>query len=248
MPSTWFLGDIHGCAEELAELLEKLSLGSEDRVISLGDLYHRGPDPHGVANLLAGLPNFELILGNHELVMLRRAFMLPQPPDWKVPPVDGGAGGFTGSELAGDGRTPILNVDPERSTDLLRILERGTFWLRGQIQAGPFETQPWLAVHAGVIPGQPPEHTQPLDLTHVRRLGRGKRAPFWYEVHHGPEMVIFGHTPSPMPRRQEHRGRLVAHGLDTGCVYGGALTAWRIEDDNYEVVPAKRRWVDEMER
>ena len=246
MASTWFLGDIHGCAEELAELLGKISLGPDDRIISLGDLYHRGPDPHGVVDLLIDLPNFELILGNHELVLLHRARMMPQSPEQKIQVLAEGAGGFTAPELAGDGGTPIRNVDPNRSIELLSLLEMGTFWKRGQSDVGPFAHQPWLAVHAGVVPGLSPEQTPLMELTHVRKIGRGRRAQFWYETHRGPELVIFGHTPSKIPRRQELGGRLLAHGIDTACVYGGCLTAWRIEDDEYEVVPAKKKWADEM--
>ena len=49
MSSTWVVGDIHGCAEELAELVDAIALQPEDRFLSVGDLYHRGPDPLGVA-------------------------------------------------------------------------------------------------------------------------------------------------------------------------------------------------------
>ena len=57
---TWVVGDIHGCAEELAKLLEEIKLGPEDRFISVGDLYHRGPDPVGVVDILNAIPNTRL--------------------------------------------------------------------------------------------------------------------------------------------------------------------------------------------
>jgi len=246
MTSTWFLGDIHGCAEELAELLEKIAPGPDDRVISLGDLYHRGPDPHGVASLLDDLPNFELVLGNHELVLLRRAGLMPRGTDRKILSLAEDATGYDAHDFRGDGGTTVRNIDPEKSADLLRLLECGAFWLRGQAEVGPFAGQPWIAVHAGILPGQKPEDTPPMELTHVRKIGRWWKKCFWYEIYRGPEMVIFGHTTSPIPRRQEWGGRLVAHGLDTACVYGGCLTAWKIEEDEYEVVPAKRRWAEEI--
>lgn len=242
MSSTWFIGDIHGCAEELAELLDLLSPSAEDRIIALGDLYHRGPDPLGVADVFLDNPRLELVFGNHELALMRRAGMAPRSIDGEVRPLPDGAGGYEAEELSGDGGTPMRNIDPERSIRLLRVLERGRFYFRGQAGPGPVEGAPWLAVHAGIPPKMKAEQCAPDDLCRLRRLGRRRNSPFWYNKYRGEEgMVLFGHTHSQLPRRHMHRGQLVAHGLDTGCVYGNCLTAWRIEDDAYEVVQAKRK-------
>ena len=50
--TTWIIGDVHGCAAELAELLKHLTPGRDDRLLSCGDLLHRGPDPLGVIDLM----------------------------------------------------------------------------------------------------------------------------------------------------------------------------------------------------
>ena len=55
----------------------------------------------------------------------------------------------------------------------------------------------------------------------------------WYDVYRGEKIVLFGHWPAPEPRRAER-----AIGLDTGCVYGGRLTAYIIESDEFVGVPA----------
>ncbi|MEC8614033.1 MAG: metallophosphoesterase, partial [Verrucomicrobiota bacterium] len=44
MPRTIAIGDVHGCANEFEELLKKLELKPNDRVIQVGDLVNRGPD------------------------------------------------------------------------------------------------------------------------------------------------------------------------------------------------------------
>jgi len=242
MTNNWFIGDIHGCAEELEELIAKLCLGSEDQLVVLGDLFHRGPDPQGVARLLADVSGFSLVFGNHELVLLRRAGMMPSSP-WGPPTaLPPNASGFDSDDLSGDGGTPMFNVDPQTSADMLRLLDKGRFFMRGTCARGPFQDRQWLAVHAGVIPGKQAQECSVDDLCRVRQVGRFRSSPFWYEGYRGNEMVIFGHTESEFPRRQMFGGRLVAHGLDTGCVYGGCLTAWCIETDQYEVVPAKQSW------
>ncbi len=246
MSSTWFLGDIHGCAEELSDLVAKLELGQDDRLICLGDLYHRGPDPHGVAQILAATQQVEIVFGNHELVLLRRAGMMPL--DLQSAPVSlpQGATGYDAHDLSGDGGTPMQNIQPDTSQELLHLLERGRFLFRGDCTAGPFAGTPWLAVHAGVMPGKVAEDCSVEELCRVRRIGRRRTSPFWYEKYRGKELVIFGHTHSQLPRRHVRDGRLVAHGLDTGCVFGGCLTAWRIEDDEYEIVPARRDWYADL--
>ena len=238
MTSTWVLGDIHGCAEELGELLEGLALGPDDRLISVGDLYHRGPDPVGVMDLLAGVENFSLVLGNHELAMLRRNGMegeLSDGSDFK--PLPEGIETLAPELLLGDGGTPIGDIPSSRSADLVRFLEGRPFYLEGETA-----NRPWWVVHAGVIPGRKPQDCTPFQLARLRRLGDDSGAPFWYEVHEGPRLVLFGHTPSKFPRTRFSGDSLVALGLDTGCVYGGCLTAWRLEDEEFHTVPAKRDW------
>jgi predicted phosphodiesterase len=69
MPRTIAIGDVHGCADELEELLEALNLKPGDRVIQLGDLVNRGPDSRRVIQL-ARTYKIEAILGNHELRLL----------------------------------------------------------------------------------------------------------------------------------------------------------------------------------
>lgn len=45
---TIFIGDIHGCSDELVLLLQRLTLGPEDHVVVLGDVIGKGPAPYSV--------------------------------------------------------------------------------------------------------------------------------------------------------------------------------------------------------
>jgi hypothetical protein len=78
-------------------------------------------------------------------------------------------------------------------------------------------------------------------LTSLRRID-GEGRPWWYEDYQGDELVLFGHTPSPVPRAWRRGGKLVALGLDTGCVYGGLLTAYCPEADEFLTVKARRAY------
>ncbi|MAW62321.1 MAG: hypothetical protein CMJ94_16015 [Planctomycetes bacterium] len=240
MSSTWVVGDIHGCAEELAELVDAIALQPEDRFLSVGDLYHRGPDPLGVARQLQAIPGFELILGNHERAMLRRAGLVGQRADGSDGlPLPEGEANWEEDVLLGDGRTPMQGVSVDQASELLGLLAQRPYYLRGELADG----QPWAAVHAGIAPGRRLDDSPPDLLCSLRRLRELPGAPFWYEAYTGPHLILFGHTPSRFPRACHAQGKLVALGLDTGCVYGGALTAYRLEDGELAVVEARRDYV-----
>jgi hypothetical protein len=87
-------------------------------------------------------------------------------------------------------------------------------------------------VHAGVLPGVLIEEQLKKTLLHVRTVGsngepredKDGRAP-WGKEYEGPPHVVFGHNAAPRPQLQPW-----ATGLDTGCVYGGHLTALVLAD------------------
>ena len=67
----YFVGDIHGCYEQLMEALAKIKFNAHiDRLISVGDLVDRGPDSVKCLNLLKE-PWFHAVSGNHEDMMVR---------------------------------------------------------------------------------------------------------------------------------------------------------------------------------
>src|SRR5258706_16480506 len=69
MPRTLFIGDVHSCADELAELLELAAVTSGDRLVFTGDLLSRGPKPHEVLKLYRELAG-RAPVGNHEQRLL----------------------------------------------------------------------------------------------------------------------------------------------------------------------------------
>jgi hypothetical protein len=65
------IGDIHGCADELADLLDRVGPSAEDTIVGLGDLVDRGPRPVAVVERFRDDPRCRAILGNHEDKHLR---------------------------------------------------------------------------------------------------------------------------------------------------------------------------------
>ncbi len=243
--ATWIVGDIHGCAEELAELVERIDLQEGDQLLSCGDLFHRGPDPVGVIDVLEGA-QAKFILGNHEMAVLSRLGIAPRSVDGTDrPELALSIDDLVPDDLAGDGRRvcDVSQSDVKRIVNFLGTssgyaLSNDTVEGAGTTPKG----DPWWLVHAGVEPGLPLFKQSRRILTSVRRLACPGQ-PYWYEAWRGPALVMFGHTAGKIPRAKRFGGRLVSLGLDTGCVYGGRLTAYSPELDEFVAVPAHRKWV-----
>jgi hypothetical protein len=242
--ATWVVGDIHGCASELDRLVRDLELAQGDRLVSVGDLFHRGPDPSGVLDILAR-EGALFLLGNHEHAVLARAGLAPARADGsdrpalrtEFPPL-------TGDDLAGDGRR-ALAAPAERLADFLVFLQRHSGYyltLEDLPGAGPTpDGRSWRVVHAGLVAGRALAEHRPVELVTPQRSGLLRKA-FWFETWTGPELALYGHLPGAEPARRTYGGRLVALGLDTGCVYGGRLSAYSPELDRLVSVPAQRAY------
>src|SRR5215813_11974262 len=69
---TIVVGDIHGCFDELQELLDKIVLEKADRVVSVGDLITKGPKSREVLQLFMSDDRFSTVIGNHDLTLRRK--------------------------------------------------------------------------------------------------------------------------------------------------------------------------------
>lgn len=185
MPRTLIVGDVHGCARELDRLLGK---ARPKRVILVGDLFTRGPDPRGVWDLIQEW-GCEAVLGNHDAVVLDR---------W------------------------------EPGRPLPRKAHR---WLRARPHV--LVEKRWAVAHAGVHPRRGPRKTTREQALH---LGRMKRGRWWWKLYDGKRLVVHGHHAAKglIDRRPSTLG------LDTGCVRGGRLTGYLVEEDRILSVKARR--------
>jgi serine/threonine protein phosphatase 1 len=91
-----------------------------------------------------------------------------------------------------------------------------------------------MVVHGGVDPRRPLDDQPVQELLNTRAIPpeNGYDGPFWFDLFEGPPRVFFGHTVLDDPVANEW-----AVGLDTGCVYGGRLTAYDYYADEFVSVP-----------
>ncbi|NEX64472.1 symmetrical bis(5'-nucleosyl)-tetraphosphatase [Noviherbaspirillum galbum] len=68
---TYAIGDLQGCHGKLAELLESIyKVSPNPRLIFVGDIVNRGPESLATLRQVKALPNAEIVLGNHDLHLL----------------------------------------------------------------------------------------------------------------------------------------------------------------------------------
>jgi len=172
---TIVVGDLHGCFDELMELLASVSFTQEDRVVCVGDLVTKGPKNREVLDLFMNDARFTTVIGNHDLALRRKwgGEKVKLKPSQKA----------THKELKSVKETylPFLNKLPF-------TIDLGTH----------------LVVHAGLRPDVELYSQTSEDMTLLRTLGKNRESHNgtpWYEVYDGEKIVLFGHWPAPEPRR-----------------------------------------------
>jgi len=125
--ASYVIGDVHGCYNELCELLDKINYRPvKDRLFFTGDLVGRGTQPLAVLRKIKELPNSQLVLGNHDLHLI--ALYLGAPKATAHPDAS---------------LTEILSA-----ADGLELID----WLRYQPLALYDSRHDFILVHAGISP------------------------------------------------------------------------------------------------
>lgn len=228
MPSegrTIVVGDVHGCAGEFKDLLTKASWSPDDHVVLVGDLFARGPDPEGVLDLIGMGEGMSFVMGNHDVPLLHRLEFL--------------AGERAEAPLLTPGQLLCLDKMRTRLDELKHLLSDAPYVLRGTM---PDQSREWWVVHGGVHPRKGLKGMSPEELISMRQVFEMKGRPFWWDVYKGPALVLFGHTPRAKVIQKRYKKDVVALGLDTGCVYGGSLTAYCLDEDKFYRVAARKAY------
>lgn len=224
------IGDIHGCYTELVLLLQKLGYApnAEGRwqhpegrkPVFLGDLVDRGPDSPAVLRLVMDLVQSGLALcvpGNHDVKLLR----------W-----------LNGKQVQiNHGLQQTVAQLAEQPAAFHEEVKR---FIDGLISHYVLDDGNLVVAHAGLKEemhgrgsGKVREFCYYGETTgEIDEFGLPVRYN-WASEYKGKAMVVYGHTPVPAP---QWLNRTID--IDTGCVFGGSLTALRYPEKELVQVPA----------
>ena len=62
----YVMSDIHGMYDKFRDMINKIQLTNEDKLIIIGDIFDRGPEPLKILDYIVTHDNIELLKGNHE--------------------------------------------------------------------------------------------------------------------------------------------------------------------------------------
>ncbi|MDH6131579.1 protein phosphatase [Kitasatospora sp. MAA4] len=233
------VGDIHGCRSELETLLVRLgyTLARDEQgrpvdavhpagrtAVFVGDLVDRGPDTPGVLRLVMGMVragHAVCVPGNHENKLGR----------------------------AMGGRQVTVSHGLKESLDQLageseEFRAEVRAFMRDLVSHYLLDGGNLVVCHAGLPEkyhgrnsGRVRSHALYGDTTgETDEYGLPVRYP-WAEEYRGKALVVYGHTPVPVA---SFLNNTIC--LDTGCVFGGSLTALRYPERELVSVPAEQEW------
>lgn len=224
------IGDVHGCFDELTTLLAELGYRVEGHAVTppegrkavfLGDLGDRGPKTPDVLRLVMGMVKGGTALcvpGNHDIKLLRKL-------RGKDVQITHGLG-ETLAQMAGE--TPEFTDEVRTFLDGLvshYVLDGGRLVVAHAGMKADMQGRGSGKVREFALYGETTGETDEFGLP-VRYN--------WAEQYRGTASVVYGHTPVPSPEWLNH-----TINIDTGCVFGGSLTALRWPERELVSVPAR---------
>ena len=209
--NTILIGDIHSCSREFEALLELLAPSSNDRIVLLGDLLNKGPDPEDVLEIFESL-NCISLMGNHDLNHLE----------------------------ASQGKA-TLRQESEQTRQQMSKSAYKRYLAAVEQMPLLLELPDLIAVHGALVTGLSLDQQPPKILT-----GQTNLDPSWKDhLEDLDRPLVVGHKRYSAVQSEPCiiDGRF--YGIDTGCVYGGSLTALIMPSGRIVQVKSERNYARE---
>ncbi|MEN9465505.1 MAG: hypothetical protein RL217_1686 [Pseudomonadota bacterium] len=265
--ATYAIGDVQGCFEPLERLLKSCAFGAQDQLWFAGDLINRGPASLETLRFIKGLgAQAKVVLGNHDLHLLAVYFggHALKKHDTLQPLLDAP----DCDELINWLRCQPLLVTDNKQRWCMTHAGLPPMWSVTQAQRLSQEACAFMQSAQGheffkvMYGNQPDRWSEDLTgmdrlrvivnyLTRMRFVGANNELDLlskegtgtapegfvpWFELPRKstPTKLLFGHWAA----LEGVTGKADIFALDTGCVWGGKLSALRLEDEQGFAVPA----------
>lgn len=220
--------DIHGNLDRLKRLIKEIELSKKDTLYIIGDLVDRGEEPIEVIEYVMDRPNIEVIMGNHDEMML---YSLKYKDEVQI------------ERWSRNGCAPTENGFHKRTSEaqdkILNYIENLPYY--------KLIDNKYLLVHAGFEPERLFENmkNKPLEEALLEQKDRlvWVRQDFYMNKALEGIITIFGHSPTPSINKAFGNEIVKPHeiwfdriyndkiGIDVGnCYEGGRLAALRLDD------------------
>ena len=233
------IGDVHGCLDEAVQLLRLLGYtvgGTREapevvapqgrRAVFVGDLVDRGPDSPGVLRLVMAMVangTAFCVPGNHDVKLMKKI----RGRDVKV----------------SHGLAETLQ---QLESEPVGFRQQAGDWIYSLVSHLVFDDGKLVVAHAGMKESMQGRASGAVRDFALYGETTGETDEYglpvrydWAGDYRGSAMVVYGHTPVPEP---DWVNRTIC--VDTGCVFGGKLTALRYPEREFVTVTAARTYYE----
>lgn len=228
------IGDIHGCYQELCQLIDALGYfwdansilrhHEKRKIVFLGDLTDRGPNSIAVIELVYELVKQKIAyytLGNHCDKLYR--YLIGR-----------------NVQIAHGLETTVAELQLLNKSDFIKIRNQFITLVKEAPLYLVLDNGKLIVAHAGIKRKWVGKNNKKIktfvlygDITGEKEKdGRPVRKD-WAKTEKGDAWIVYGHTPTLSPRIINH-----TINIDTGCVFGGKLTAFRYRELSTVSVPS----------
>lgn len=236
----YVVSDLHGCLAEFQQLLKKIQFSERDELYVLGDIMDRGPEPVKLIQLLMMYGNIYPVMGNHDYMALKvlsrlnltiteeslAALSSDDLMDYLYWTQDGGA--VTARQFTA--------LDMEGREDILDYLGECSLYEEICLQG-----KRYVLVHAGLDHFEEDRPLGSYGLAELIFLRTDYSRRYFSDEN---TCLVTGHTPTRTIREDgrdlvyQENGHIA---LDCGCVYGGKLAAFCLDDQRVYYVNAQEK-------
>lgn len=219
--------DLHGYSlENFKDFLHKVGFGNDDYLYILGDVIDRGPDGVNILKWLMLQPNVELLLGNHEAMLLACDFLFSEIAQDSVSRLTGSKLNAYRTWVSNGGQVTFETLSKVKNEEIQHILDY--LKERPLYKTLTVNNRDFVLVHSGLGGFKNDKKLSEYSPAELLWFRPGLNAQYFDDV-----TVVLGHTPT-VCYGNEHLGKIIKTksfiNIDIGVGMGQEPCLLRLDD------------------